>query len=160
MPAQPSQLGLDHMGWSDVAADIYEVLHAFLYWRTGCAVTHSVTADVAGSLFTQAEEMGLIDNPDFLPPQQKKESLQGYLRRLMINCLQTRFAHIEGLAKCFSFMYIRSKFSSKQFITHFCNTLAEVIIKCSPQSVAFISPPRDSVIAYRPTMSYPRQEYW
>lgn len=129
-------------GWRDVASDLRRLLSLFMNRlnRFGYppAPAHSHLDRVARQLVVTADAMGLIIHPHFLPRQQDKESLQGYLKRTMTNSLQTPDAHVFGLTKCLVFMC--SQRSTEAYDEFFCMTLADVIIKCYPKAVMFISP--------------------
>ena len=81
-----------------------------------------------GMMISQkAEEWGLKSNPLLLPPLQKSESTQGYMRRFMENSLREQ----EGLAKCFTF--VKQFVAYGQYVEFFIWTLTEVLMKTFPR---------------------------
>lgn len=74
--------------------------------------------------------MFITNGLNIIPEQQRRESLQGYFRRLLTN----RLPHEEGIAMVYtviSRLYITGV-ANNSYFEHACRTLAEVIMRRLP----------------------------
>ena len=85
-------------------------------------------------LYNRSVSLGLLDRCRTLPPIQPRESLQGYIKRTIINSYDRN----EMLAKLL--VYAANVLQDKPilFVEHFCNTMAECLMLNAPDTAEWL----------------------